>query len=298
MEYRDVIFYNHYGTGDLWASREFVKVMMKLFDADSYFYAHSKDHHLFFDIPELEFKQLNDKCLMREPYVLCGNSLYINTWIGWAYGKYVFPGVSVTLDNYKRMFNDTVKSIGSNYEFNKRNFEYVPKPNFNFISDTYMTNMNRFLYQNLEKNMVLVSNGDVQSNQACNFDFMPIVSQLAVTYEDTLFIITEDYLGKPENVLLAKDIIDKQEGSELPEISYLSQYMDTIVGRSSGPFVFAQIQYNYSNPNLNILSFTYEKQCAHMLKEHESTAKLFWSSATKHDEVFETIREVLGDKNE
>jgi len=298
MEYRNVVFYNHFGNGDLWVSREFVKTMMRLFDADNYYYSHTKDHHIFFDIPELSFRPLNDKCLMREPYVMFGDTLYINTWIGWAYGKYVFPGVSITLDNYKRMFNDTISLIGDTYVFDKRNIEYVPNPDYSYLEDNYVENINRFIFNNAGRTIVLISNGEVQSNQSANFDFMPIISQLAVTYEDSVFIITGDYLGKPDNVVLARDIIGKQEGSELPEISYLSQYMDVIVGRSSGPFVFAQTKLNYSNPNMSLISFTYEKQCAHMLKEHESMAKLYWSSATEQFAVLNDIKNILGGKVE
>lgn len=298
MEYKDVVFYNHFGTGDLWASREFVRVLIDLIDADNYYYAHAKDHHIFFDIPNLIYKQLDDKCLLREPYVICGNTLYINTWIGWAYGKYVFPGVSVTLDNYKRMFNDALHSLGATFQFCKNNFDYVPKPDYRFLKDEYVDNVNRFVFQNMDKTLVLISNGEVQSNQAFNFDFMPIISELAVTYEDSILIITEDYLGKPENVYLANDIIGKTEGTELPEISYLSQYVDIIIGRSSGPFVFAQTVQNYSNPDMSLLSFTYEKQCSHMLKEHETVAKLFWSPDTDHDNILNKIKEVIGVNNE
>ncbi|HOO68531.1 MAG TPA: hypothetical protein PLC53_04100, partial [Bacilli bacterium] len=94
MKYKEVIFYNHYGCGDLWASRQIVQEMMEILEAENYYYAHSHDHHLFFDIPTLQFKPLDELCNMRMPYVIYGDSLYINTWIGYAYGKYVFPNVS------------------------------------------------------------------------------------------------------------------------------------------------------------------------------------------------------------
>jgi hypothetical protein len=293
MEFRNVTFYNHFGNGDLWISREFVKQITELISADNYYYAHAKDHHLLFDLPYIKKAEITDICNMREPYVLYGDSIYINTWLGYAYGKYVFPNVTLSIANMKRMFNDTLSYIGINYRFNATNFNYVPRPDYAFIEDGYITNINKFILNNIQSKLVLISNGNVQSNQASNFDFKPIINNLANKHINTIFLVTENYEEKPDNVLYAGDIIKKTDGSDLPEISYFSQFVDLIVGRSSGPYVYAQTTLNYSNPDMSIIGFTYEHDCAHMLNQTESRAKLYWDDTSNPVSIENRIEELL-----
>jgi hypothetical protein len=293
MDFRNVTFFNHYGNGDLWISREFVKRIVELIPADNYYYAHSKDHHLLFDLPYIEKADITSICDMREPYIICGDSLYINTWLGYAYGKYVFPNVTLSINNMKRMFTDTLSYLGIDYKFDEANANYVPNPNYMYISDNYITNINKFTLDNIQSKFVLVSNGNVQSNQAFNFDFKPILQNLANRHENTVFIVTEDYQNKPENIVYVGDIIKKTEGSDLPEISYFSQFMDLIIGRSSGPYVYSQTTINYNNPFISIIGFTYERACAHMLNQSESKAKLYWSDTLDQIEIENRIEELL-----
>jgi hypothetical protein len=298
MEFKDVIFYNHYGVGDLWVSSEFVKHIMHIIPASSYEYAHTKDPHLLFDLKGVRSVKLNEYCMMREPYVIIGDSLYINTWIGYAYGKYVFPGVTCSLANYKRMFNDTLESLGYGTPFNRANEDYVPDPNYQYLDDTCISNVDNFIFENLTDTIVLICNGEVQSNQAFNFDFTPIINVLADTFTTVKFIITEDIANKPTNVYLARDIICKDEGSELPEISYLSSYADVIIGRSSGPFVFTQTENNYADEHKIIISFTYEKECAHMLTQEESTANLYWSNLQDTGKIIDYLTDIIKNREE
>ena len=53
--YEKIIFYNHFGYGDLFNSREFVKELMKLLPADMYFYAHNKNKRTLEDIENLKY---------------------------------------------------------------------------------------------------------------------------------------------------------------------------------------------------------------------------------------------------
>ena len=49
-----ITFYNHFGAGDIFESREFVKDLMKILPADEYRYAHGKNPKILLDIPELK----------------------------------------------------------------------------------------------------------------------------------------------------------------------------------------------------------------------------------------------------
>jgi hypothetical protein len=285
MNFDNIIFYCGYGNGDLWISREFVKEIASLSLADSYYYAHNKDHHLFFDLPYLKFKELDYNCLERQPYALYGKDLYINTWLGYAYGKYVFPGVTCSLSNLRRMFTDTLSSLGIDYRFSTNDINYVPELDITLLEDEYYENINQFVYRNIDRPLILISNGSVQSGQASNFSFDSYVNDEADKYKDVLFLVTENYSNKPTNVICIKDIIKKQYGTDLPEISYLSTFVDTIAGRSSGPYVYSQNRQNYNNPDLYMLGYTWEKACAHMLTQQTSRATLAWCGTDNPNDI-------------
>jgi hypothetical protein len=56
--------------------------------------------------------------------------------------------------------------------------------------------------------------------------------------------------------LFASEIIKKENGSDLNEISYLSTKCNVIIGRASGPFTFAINRQNIEDPNKILLSFS------------------------------------------
>ena len=75
-----LVFYNHFGAGDIFESREFVKDYMKQFPAKEYWYAHGKHPRILADMPELRYTPIDDSMNCRMPFFNKGNSLYVNTW--------------------------------------------------------------------------------------------------------------------------------------------------------------------------------------------------------------------------
>lgn len=297
MDFNEVVWYNHYGWGDIYASREMVREISKNISAKKIYYAHAKDKDILFDFPEFGFTPLSTLMDMRRPFTISDGRLLINTWIGYAGGKYVFPGVTCSMNNYKQMFNDTLAMIGIDFRLTKSRTEYIPNPDISFLKKEYINNIDKFLfYDDSVDYTIIISNGDVQSNQAYNFDFTPIILTLADKYKNIRFIITQKFEHNLPNISYTGDIIKKTNGADLNEIGYLSWYTDIIIGRSSGPYVFCQTHDNYHDYNKSILSFTYEEQCAHMIDPKESNARLYWSSSISTNAVIHDIERVISER--
>lgn len=298
--YDAVVFYNHFGAGDLFESREFVKDIMNIIPADLYFYAHAKSPKMFMDIPNLRYSHIDDRMPGNRAYSLVDDSrekvLFINTWIGHN-SKYVLPGVGCVLDKNYEMFNDTLRKLGYKLSFQEN--AYLPQVDYSFfhtsIIDQFITE-----YSNTKK--VLVCNGQVQSMQAENFDFVLPIRVLAAENPDILFLVTDVSaygavdLFRSENVIPTYQVIKALEWPDtfdLNEIAYLARFMDVIIGRKSGPFVFAHDKDVWYDGSKRSLSFTYQEHSSHFVRGNHLPLKKFWSPATQPKDVIQAMEGVI-----
>ena len=164
---KKVIFYNHFGNGDIFESREFVKEYMAKIPADNYYYAHGKNPRILADIPELQFTEVTEVMDARHAAVITDDILYINTWIG-RDGRYVLPGIGCVVENLYHMHNAIITGLGFE-PLQKNMFDYIPSIDYSYYNTD---NIDAFCKEHPERK-VLISNGPVQSNQARNFDFTP-----------------------------------------------------------------------------------------------------------------------------
>lgn len=282
-----IVFYNHYNTGDLFTARTFILELMGTGIAKEYAFSHHMDETLTNDF--IEYTTLNSFCQDRAPIVWDGNTLYFNTWIGYSIGKYVLPGIVCRLDNFKRLYNDGLYSAGIDYRLTKADDEYIPSIN---QIGCDKVNVNTFI-ETRDKNrkLVLVSNGLVYSGQAENFDLNYVIYKLCLEHPEIDFIATQRFDFEYPNLFYTEDII-KKKTSDLKEIGYLSLFTNTIIGRSSGPFVYCQLKENYNDPSKTILSFTKVQGCAHMPLGRVN-ANLLWSKETNVSDVQRRIESVL-----
>lgn len=283
----EVIFFNHFGNGDLHESREFVKDLMKILPAKAYKYAHGKSKKVLADLEGIEQVDVDERMDARRDITILGNTLLFNTWIG-RDSQYVLPGIGCTLDNHHRMYNDMLraKRLG-NLSFDPIN--YLPNIDFRYYDvhniDDYVKN-----YEHLN---VLVCNGNVQSCQAFNFSFTPVVAELAKEYRELNFILTEKVKIDLPNVKFTDDIIRSSDPCDLNEISYLSVFCPLIVGRSSGPFLFCQTKVNWMMADKTFLSFTYTREGATIVNTLPVCAKKEWSSAVTNQGVYKDFKGVI-----
>lgn len=266
-----LIFYNHYGNGDLFESREFVRDIKNLVPASTYFYAHGKSERMFEDISWLHYMEVDSKMDMRSPAKVIDNCLYINTWIG-RDSKYVLKQVGCVIEKSYKMFNDILRPYG--VQLSKDVYEYLP------IVDGFYFN---YFKPKTTKN-ILLCNGHVQSNQAKNFDFASVIRSLGTIFPCRTFYITADITDKLKNIIFIDDIIQTKDGFNLNEIACFAQYCDVIIGRKSGPAVFAHTKDTW-NSNKISLSFTYAKTSSHFVLSDHLPLEKRWSPETEHYKI-------------
>lgn len=283
--YSSVTFYNHYGNGDLFNSRGFLKALAEKFPTNNYYYAHAKPKPFFFDLDWIKEVNIEPWISDRQPYYIRDNNLYINTWIG-RESRFVLPGIGCTIDNYLKMFNElSIKLTGT--ELDKQIENYFPSLDYSKLDVEYTKRIEEFVSNH--EDFILISDGDVQSNQAYNFDFAPVISELGKL--TTSAIVSTNATQSGAVIKSANQIIQKP-GFNLNEISYLSTFCRYIIGRSSGPFAMAQVEENITRSDTTFLSFCYTGEGSSFYSTTKSPsikAKFLWSPAIKTSDVVKEI---------
>lgn len=286
-----IIFFNHFGNGDIFESREFVKEWMKLVPAKEYYYAHGKNQRILLDIPELKFTPITSLMNPRQQIRRINNELYVNCWIGIT-GQYLLPGIGCTVERLYDMHNDMLRAFGFG-QLSGTPIDYITEINYGVYNiggihdflDGYMYKFDDF---------ILVDNGLVQSMQANNFPMHEIIYKIAANHKDKCFIITHGLPLQMENVF-PTSYITKRMDFDLPEISYLSLFCSTLIGRNSGPHVFTQVKKNVMDANKKLLSFTYYPTGASFVVNSPVNIRRYWSGATDENQVIENIERVINE---
>jgi hypothetical protein len=272
-----------FGAGDLHEQREFIKDIKNLIPAKKYHVAHGKDPNILKDL-EMEFIPVNDYMPVGKAYNIVNNDLYLNCWIG-RDGRFVLPQVGCVIEKNYEMFNDILKHF--KLKLSKSVYDYLPEIDFSYFD---LDNINKFVKQD-NRYKVLICNGPVHSCQAENFDFTPVIERLCNVYNNYLFITTQETNLDLSNLLTTRDII--QLNFDLNEIAYLALFVDTVVGRKSGPFVVAHTR-NLWYTNKNSISFTYAKHSSHFVLSDHLPLRKYWSNAITTEGVYQKISEVIG----
>jgi hypothetical protein len=272
------MFYNQYGAGDLFETRRFVQEIINLFPGLSYMFAHAKGEEVLKDLPIIYVPITSENShlfLERTGSYVHVETRFINTWIG-RDSQYVLPNVGCVVEQSFRMFNDILR-IFSDKQLPGVPYDYVPNIDYSFYKTDWITNV-------ASGKKVLICNGPVQSCQAENFDFTPVINFLAHNFQNVTFYITSNMEIKYNNVVFTGDLI-KKNGFDLNEVALLSSYCDVIVGRKSGPFCFCGTKDNWENPNKTFISFTYGKEASSFVSNQVTKAKKVWSPSTNLSEI-------------
>lgn len=246
---KKLIFYNNWHNGDIHYTREFVKDIIKKTSFDEYYYLHNCPSKLVMDIGAI-YGIPDENCLDYNIHLRHNDDTYINTWIG-AIGSIsdnLEPRGLKSIYIYFRNIFDRLFIKMENIEY------YIPTIDFKKYDisriDDYVSNNS-----NLK---VLVSNGLFYSKQSYGVDFNYIIDKLSIKYPKIDFIFTDssNRITDRENIKYTDDIINTSDG-DLNEISYLSTFCDTIIGRSSGPYSFSHIKENLNDINKSYIFMGY-----------------------------------------
>lgn len=287
--YNQVIFYCAFGAGDIFESREFVKEWMKLVPAERYCYAHGKNPRILLDIPNLEYKEFTVHMdSMRAVWDDLNGNLYVNCWIG-RDGKYVLPGIGCTVEKLYDMHNDmlAVYNLG---RLSGKPIDYIPKIDY---SKYNLDGCTDFLssFNGVEK--VFIDNGLVQSMQANNFEFIEIIETVARNNANKIFLTSHAFMTTCNNIFNTNSITGVS-GFDLNEVSYLSLFCSTLIGRNSGPHVFTQNKDNCFDKTKKLVSFTHRPEGASFVVNTPVDIKKYWfSSDLPQNRIIEEIERVL-----
>lgn len=281
-----LIFYNHYGFGDLYESREFVKDLAQIIPAKEYRYAHAHSNIILRDIPQLVHVEVEEIMYPMRAVLISDNILYVNTWIG-RDGRYILPGIGCTVEKLYEMYNDILCELGCT-SLPRQVVDYIPIFDWSYFQ---LDKVDEFVNNHPERK-ILISNNNVNSSQAENFDFNPILEVICDTYPDLTFIICAPSVVKRQNLYTTGEIIQSND-CDLVEIAYLSKFTDTIIGRNSAPHVFAQHRENWEDPTKASLSFTYTAVGSHFVLNTPVRMRKYWSGATDIQGRVASIKEVL-----
>ena len=282
-----IVFYNHFGNGDVFESREFVKEWVEKLPDLEYYYAHGKNPKILRDIPKLQFTEVTPEMQPMKTCYAIDDTYYINTWIG-RDGKYVLPGIGCVVEMLYRMHNDMLRQSGLS-PLTKPILDYIPNIDYAYYNTM---NISKWVTAHSERK-IYISNGPVQSNQAKNFDMNGAIASVAIKHSACAFIVTQLVNFSLPNVYYLGDIVQDSEGFDLNEASYLSTFCDTIIGRNSGPHVFAQVKSNWLDRDKLILSFTYRELAATFVLNQPVKMQKYWSEATEEGHVIDTMNRAI-----
>lgn len=288
----------HYGVGDLWESREFVKDWMRALGVSECEYA-CRYPAVFEDMPEIKTTTVGAEHQMRTGWYRQGEDFFLNLWIGCRNaetrpsGDYViWPGVGCTVENLYRMHNQYLSEAGLP-PLPRSIADYIPTIDYSRIKTDQMWQMLNVLRG---KRLVLLCNGATGSGHAANFSFAKMVELLPST-PDTFFIFTERQPVERDGVFFTDDItLRPPGGSDMLAISYLSTFCSVIVGRCSGAQMPCETLSNWRDESKTLLSFTQHDNGATFVRNPAALGlkmKRVWSGADSPESAAQVLAEVL-----
>lgn len=284
---KDIVFYNNFHNGDLHYAREFMKdIYNKTKDKYGDFYYYHKNENnksILFDLDDIMIKAYLPNLPDSRGIYDDGRTIFINTWIG--HNGMIYLVKDCSLYSNHEMF----KHIYDYLNISIDNIDnYIPTIDFSKLNNIFTQNIDSIV--KIKNKNILISNGNVNSGQALNFNFADIINNISSEFKNINFICTcKNFTSTNKNVLFSDDIILKG-GDDLNEISYLSTYCDIIIGRASGPYCFTHIKENLNNKNKTYISFSKQENEGVW---HQASAKNIWSNNYDINNIIKIIKNEL-----
>lgn len=259
----NIVFFNHYHNGDIFFSKGYVRAIMKLLPEINFFYAHSNDRKIIRDLEIGSYPMSNVPARNIDPFAEVSDTLYVNTWIG----NHILLGVGgcnwLTLHQMYRLIFEVISSKVRPIELGSIR-QYSPFIDYSFFD----------VPTDLEldfENTIMFSNSPVLSGQSSidSVDF--IVQALLDNFPEKKVILTGPTAIESDRIMHTSNLI-QTNGSDLNEITWISERCKFIIGRQSGPFSFMQVEGNVDDSRKTIISFSNDPNVdwLHLLKNKSS----------------------------
>jgi len=231
-----------------------------------YYYAHNKHPKNLADLPLTQ---------MRIPHGLPNNIkvgwnnefIFINTWVAAYWNGENRPydieldvddilSEGITWKTYSKIFQYLIKimkaHLGVDYSLRTPLESYAHKIDYSKFD---CSKIDGFLSSVDKEDLVLISNGFVESNQSLiNNDMSSWINSIAQYFPKKKLICTRRFATSMQNIMFTENIIGDKSGHDMNEIAYLSTFIDKIIGRNSGPFLFTNTYDNLQMKNKKFLS--------------------------------------------
>ncbi len=285
--WKNLVLYNHFGHGDLFCSRKFMKEYMEIIPAENYIYSHVKNPRIFADI-DIEYRWPVELMAREKAFIRGKENLYINMWLG-RNPAYILPGIGCTLERYLDMYNDILKSLGYR-KLAGSTLDYIPQIDYSYF---YTDGVHKFIGDTLGERRVFIDNCKVLSKQADNFDMTPAIDEISTLFPYINFLVSTRTALEKNNIFYIEDITDTPDDFDLNELSFLSLYADTFIGKTSGPHVFTMVKENVMDGDNANLAFTTAETCNHIVYRTPVPIRKYWSNVTDTKRVVQKMEEVI-----
>lgn len=249
-------FYNLANRGDVFCSRGVVKWVLENIPTTDAAFIHHFGEKIIRDLP-LKYVSCSQSDRKNTPRsqrweisegVLKANVSYMVHTEYFRAGSYARILLSALKGELKRILGHPIQ-VGVK--------DIIPEISYGCYK---LNKINEILKQHRDRKKIMVCNNDVNSGQAINFDLNPLIDNFSSKKPDLLFFITNKRKNNivRKNVIYIPDIVE-EEGSDLPEASYIGSNCNLILTRGSGPGTYSLSRENMNNNNLKFVGF-----CGHM----------------------------------
>jgi len=256
-----ICFYNHWHNGDVFSGKGYMQEIMRQLSRFRFQHAQLNSLKSMQDLPceHIHTDQLPPSVSPHVRYLDVDGVFYINTWVG-AYGNAVIP-VGEHHANWP--------SLHTMWAHIMEAIHQLLAPELTFVDDIarHIPTTDWSVYDTAaaekffsgKSRVILFCNGLVRSTQS-NLSLMEdVLEQLCHDYPDVSFVCTtkfENTFGAP-NLYFTDDIFAGVKDGDINEIAYLSTRCEMIVGKNSGPFMFAHVKENIMDPNKAFFSLSH-----------------------------------------
>lgn len=262
-----ICFYNHWHNGDVFSGKGYMLDIINQLPGFEFQHAQLNSLKSMIDLPceHIHTDQLPPQVTAHMRYIDINGTFYINTWVG-AYGSAVIPQGEhhANWRSLCTMWNhimDVIKlNLAPDLELpvNQAGMadiaKYIPSTNWTPYD---IGPAEQFLSG--KSQVALFCNGLVRSTQSHLGVMEDVLEQLCSEYPHMTFVCTSkfDNTFGASNLYFTDDIFSSVQNGDLNEIAYLSTRCRFIVGKNSGPFMFAHVKENALDPNKTFFSLSH-----------------------------------------
>jgi hypothetical protein len=282
---KKIKLFNYYHNGDIFYSRMLVQFLLRNNYEIEYY--HNLNTPLLNDYDNLtEIKGIPSEWVhtldIKDSYP---NGI-LNTWIAQGDARFFNQPPYPFACCYENHFS-IVKEINKLLNLDLGDDEVIlPKITFDKLENYQIIKTKMEEFKEKYEKVILISNGNVHSGQADNFDFTSIIESLSYLFPKYLFITTQKINTPQQNIIDSFDITTSYP--DLIYIGFISTYCDVVVGRNSGPYCYTMIENNIMDENKIYICFCRDEYEGKFYQN--SKFKFYWSNNFEIENVEEYIK--------